>query len=230
MHSGFFSLLILSLGFLTLIYIAIRAFYNTDNRSESRQQRSVPKRDDKDAANIAQAQKAGTFDIDSEKWEGSAIRVGMETSSNWSSRARTEYSDTNISISSRTSKTFYPSETTSKGELILRELVAEKFPDDYAEYNVRYKGIENPKTGARLEFDIYLPEKKIAFEFNGRQHYAPSGLYGNPEDQIFRDRAKALASAKAGILLITLTYRENTKEKQWAVISSILKNSGLAIN
>ena len=223
---NFIPLIISVLSIILLGYLCLKGGNSAASVDDIRRRNYVPKRDDKETANISLAQRAGNFDINSVKWEGSAIHVGAE-SSNWSSKGTTEYAQSNISVDTDTSRTFYPSSRVSSGEKILRDLVAQKFPEERVEYNVRYKGIENPKTGARLEFDVYLPDRKIAFEFNGQQHYEQTGFPENYRDQVDRDRAKSIACARAGIALITLTYRENTKEKQWRVIEPILNNMGI---
>jgi hypothetical protein len=44
--------------------------------------------------------------------------------------------------------------------------------------------------------DVFLPELSLAFEYQGRQHYAEHFLYGSPEEVQQRDKEKRDLSAK----------------------------------
>ena len=59
---------------------------------------------------------------------------------------------------------------TSYGEQLCRELLKKWFPNDGVLYNYRPMWLKNPATGRNLELDIFYPDLKIAFEFNGIQH------------------------------------------------------------
>lgn len=45
------------------------------------------------------------------------------------------------------------------------------FPKHKVEYNRRYSFIKNEGTNRSLELDIYIPELKLALEYQGEQHY-----------------------------------------------------------
>lgn len=68
------------------------------------------------------------------------------------------------------------------------------FPKEEVFKNVRLKNIVNPETQKPLELDIYIPSKKIAFEFHGRQHKTD-------EYQRFKDKIKRKRCKEIGILL-----------------------------
>lgn len=55
-----------------------------------------------------------------------------------------------------------------------------------------------------LEYDIYFPLKKSAFEFNGDQHYVDTDTFGSCTKQKERDGRKRYLSRKNGIKLITV--------------------------
>ena len=44
------------------------------------------------------------------------------------------------------------------------------YPGQAFEYNFRPNWLRNKLTGYNLELDIYLPDLKLGFEFNGKQH------------------------------------------------------------
>lgn len=96
---------------------------------------------------------------------------------------------------------------TSAGELALRRAVAALFPTEQIMYNVRPKEITNDATGRPLEYDVYLPRLKIAFEYNGQQHYQYAS------DQHRRDVQKADKSARAGVRLIEIPYKYHTDDQ-----------------
>lgn len=85
----------------------------------------------------------------------------------------------------------------SFGEKLLRGFVNKCFPNQTKIYNYRGVGIINPDTNKPLEIDIYYPNLKLGFEFNGRQHRTD-------EAQRERDKFKRKEAKKLGILLITV--------------------------
>lgn len=64
----------------------------------------------------------------------------------------------------------------------------------------------NPASGERMEFDRYYPEHRVAFEFNGEQHYAATGRFTKTEvdAQRKRDRLKQWICKQKGIQLIVV--------------------------
>ncbi|MGL5718659.1 MAG: hypothetical protein ACRCX2_36985 [Paraclostridium sp.] len=83
----------------------------------------------------------------------------------------------------------------SYGEKLLRSYVKRCFPKQKQLFNFRDAGIINPNTGKSLEIDIYLPDIKVGFEFNGRQHKTD-------ESQRERDKIKRKKCKLLGITLI----------------------------
>ncbi len=81
-------------------------------------------------------------------------------------------------------------------------------PSDKFEDNARVAESTNPLTGERLEFDRFYYEARVAFEFNGDQHYGTTLLY--PSSEGFRrrranDLTKRGLCAENGISLVIIT-------------------------
>lgn len=55
-----------------------------------------------------------------------------------------------------------------------------------------------------LEYDLYLPNKHVAFEFNGDQHYVDTKSFGKCASQLQRDSRKRDLSRKFGIRLFVV--------------------------
>ena len=66
-----------------------------------------------------------------------------------------------------------------------------------------------------LEFDIYIPDIKTAFEYQGIQHYRPVKAWGGEkafEEVKHRDARKVLMCKQLGIRLIKVDYTEPLTE------------------
>ena len=102
-------------------------------------------------------------------------------------------------------------------ETLLANLVKFLFPDYLVEREASPEWLE------RQRFDIYLPEIKLAIEYQGQQHYQPIAIFGGEEgfkknvfrDQLKRDRAKA-----AGVEIIEFRHGEQLTED---LVSSRIK-------
>jgi hypothetical protein len=55
-----------------------------------------------------------------------------------------------------------------------------------------------------FELDIYIPSMKLAFEYQGIQHYQFSGLFGQPYK--CRDHIKKILCEMEGIILIEIPF------------------------
>ena len=93
-------------------------------------------------------------------------------------------------------------------ELRVRAILCELFPGERVEYNARPGWLRNPKTGKPMEFDIWYPDKDIAFEYNGWQHYKAvprQGVWkGEVQAQWERDRQKYRIAQEHGIRVFTI--------------------------
>jgi hypothetical protein len=73
--------------------------------------------------------------------------------------------------------------------------------------NARPIILTNPKTGGRFEYDRLYVDEKVAFEFNGPQHYSATDEFPDEEaakDMQARDAMKAGLSLKAGVMLVVV--------------------------
>lgn len=70
-----------------------------------------------------------------------------------------------------------------------------------------HKTLINPQTGYNLYIDFYLPEHRIAIEYNGKQHYIDKDA-GRLTQQKHRDRVKAKWCRHNKIHLITIPYNK----------------------
>lgn len=60
--------------------------------------------------------------------------------------------------------------------------------------------------GKGLEFDVFLPEHKLALEYNGEHHYQELGFFGPVEAYQIRDREKQELCRQQGITLVVVPY------------------------
>ena len=95
-------------------------------------------------------------------------------------------------------------------EPLLAQAVARLFPDEPLRRRSR------PRWLAGLELDLYLPERELAFEFQGEQHFAPVEAWGGElawRELQRRDRRKARLCRERGVRLIALRYDEALTEE-----------------
>jgi len=97
-------------------------------------------------------------------------------------------------------------EASFMGEALMREylsLIVES--DEYGD-NAAPGFLVNPLTGEKLQYDRYYPPR-VAFEFNGPQHYGPTAQYSQEADvsrQQGRDYIKMGISVTRGIRLVVV--------------------------
>jgi len=95
---------------------------------------------------------------------------------------------------------------TSNGELLLREILQLNIDNSNVIYNYRGLGIKNDKTNNSLEVDIYYPDYKLAFEFQGEEHYNVTSFADNEmvKEIKRRDLIKLEFCKEHGITLIAV--------------------------
>lgn len=100
--------------------------------------------------------------------------------------------------------------SSSIGEKILREILDEIIINKNAIYNYRGNEITNDITGQPLELDIYYPDLKLAFEFQGEQHYKETNFANAKQVNSIkqRDEIKVVKCEENGITLITINGSE----------------------
>lgn len=79
-------------------------------------------------------------------------------------------------------------------------------PTEYID-NARPTFLQSPETGEPLEYDRYYPSYRVAFEFQGPQHYAPTRVYPNLDqfrEMRKRDVMKRGLSSEHGVTLVTI--------------------------
>tara|TARA_Y100000034_G_scaffold126705_1_gene178347 strand:- start:5106 stop:5891 length:786 start_codon:yes stop_codon:yes gene_type:complete len=92
---------------------------------------------------------------------------------------------------------------------------------------IRPNWLKNPATNQNLELDGYSPKLKIAFEYNGKQHYQPVDIFGGEssfKSQIRRDELKKQLCKNNNIKLIIIPYFWNGTESE---IIKILQENGV---
>lgn len=89
----------------------------------------------------------------------------------------------------------------------------------------RYK----PKWLKRMELDVYLPKLKLAFEYQGQQHFRPIDFFGGEQvyiEQVKRDKLKKKLCENRNISLIYIFYNEKLSKK---LIQQKITNAGFLI-
>ena len=74
----------------------------------------------------------------------------------------------------------------------------------------------SPEWLGRQRFDIFIPELKLAIEYQGQQHYKPISLFGGEEGFLQtqkRDKLKFKLCAENGTKLIYFRYDEQITRK-----------------
>lgn len=90
-------------------------------------------------------------------------------------------------------------------ETLLYNIITQLYPNQII---VRH---HRPDWLDKLELDIYLPEMKLAFEYQGQQHFHAIKAWGGEKalkDLQERDRKKAFLCNQKGITLISIDYTE----------------------
>ena len=95
-------------------------------------------------------------------------------------------------------------------EMELLNLVRKTYPNEI----VIHQG--NPDWLGLQKLDVYIPNMKIAIEYQGRQHYEPIDFFGGEEGlnrTIERDQRKARLCSENGVKLIYFRYDEPITQK-----------------
>lgn len=102
-----------------------------------------------------------------------------------------------------------------KMEKFCREVIEEYYKLPFEKCS---KFVKNPRTNSFLELDGYNSSLRLAFEYQGEQHYIyPNSwfkTYDQYEQQLWRDRVKRKACEKANIHLLVIPYSITT---EWIV-------------
>lgn len=112
-----------------------------------------------------------------------------------------------------------------KGEAIMKELLNILIDDQHFEDNARPGFVINPGTQERLEVDRYYPGARVAFEFNGPQHYRTTEKFSDPvavQAQRARDLIKTALLLTRDIHLITVHPEDLSLSRLRSLIGSLL--------
>lgn len=96
----------------------------------------------------------------------------------------------------------------NKNENRCREIVEHIFGRPFP--SIRPNFLKNPATGKNFELDMYCEDLKLAFEYNGSQHYEYNKFFHRHnidfEYQRVSDKYKRNICEKHGITVITIPY------------------------
>ena len=135
---------------------------------------------------------------------------------------------THLNVICENGHNFYPTFSDIKNKKswcpVCNKKKAEKYCRDYIENlfkksfpQTKPKWLRNPKTGYLLELDGFCEELKIAFEYNGKQHYEYPNCFHKTkkqfEEQIYRDLVKSKLCEENKIILLKIKYFPNYKQK-----------------
>lgn len=94
-----------------------------------------------------------------------------------------------------------------KSEQLLYEIVKQIYPQKSVFYQYRPSFLLYQNR--QLSYDIYIPSLKIAFEYQGKQHFEPVDFFGGEESfikQKERDKLKKKLSESAGVCIVYINY------------------------
>ena len=110
-----------------------------------------------------------------------------------------------------------------KGEELMRSYLSNIVDSDEFEDNSSPGFLVNPFTHERMQFDRYY-SRRVAFEFNGPQHYKPTE-FASPEDvykQRTRDFIKAMICEDRGIKLVVIHPEDLTLRRMIQKVGNLL--------
>lgn len=92
------------------------------------------------------------------------------------------------------------------GEALMRSFLSLITDTKECEDGARPEFLVNPASGAKMEFDRYYPVHRVAFEFNGKQHYVATGRFTKQQvaAQRKRDRLKQRICKERNVNLVVV--------------------------
>lgn len=118
----------------------------------------------------------------------------------------------------------------SVGENIVREIFQKTFNDEFI--SVRPDWLKNPDTNYNMELDGFCEKLKLAFEYNGVQHYKQSFFQSEKafKRQQIRDQYKINITKELGInLIIIKSFKQFNVNKMKAKIKDELIKANLNV-
>lgn len=117
----------------------------------------------------------------------------------------------------------------STSEILMKRLLDEVLLGEEHIDNGRYNWLQSPTTGAKMELDRYYPDLKLAFEYDGEQHYSADAFYRIASTRgqnitieqaqkefdhyVANDKAKQDICKKLNINLIKIRYDEELDQE-----------------
>jgi len=96
-----------------------------------------------------------------------------------------------------------------KRQKLVHKFVKELFPGSKTIFDYKHPKMRFRSSGRKMELDIFIPTLRIAFEYNGEQHYLPREQYGGKKELKniqARDREKRIKCKEKKIRLIVIKY------------------------
>ena len=112
-----------------------------------------------------------------------------------------------------------------KNQQRLTEIVQSLFPDDLVLIEFKHEEMRFSYSNRKMELDIFIPERKIAFEYQGEQHFEESWMDSREDSlqrQESRDEEKRIACEELGIALIEIPFTWDRKEEYVKEILSVM--------
>ena len=120
---------------------------------------------------------------------------------------------------------FYTNKKKRSRENYIRNIVESIFRSPFP--SIRPEWLINPKTGRRLELDLYNKSLRLSFECDGIQHsqYLPyfHKTYQRYQDMKERDILKSVLCKKRGLTLIRIPHHIHDQELESFILSEIHK-------
>lgn len=111
------------------------------------------------------------------------------------------------------------------GEFLMKSILDLLVADCEFIENARPAHLDSIHTNRPLEYDRQYLEPKVAFEFNGRQHYETTSMFPKEDalrEQQIRDHIKVSLSVKNNVTLIVITEADLTIEGMREKIGDLL--------
>mgnify|MGYP001222431193 FL=1 len=105
-----------------------------------------------------------------------------------------------------------------KNQKLLLNFVTNIFPDYDVYSNFKHPELIFSKSKMKMELDIWIPGKSLAFEYQGEQHYTTfwnkkdEKSLQNLKDLQIKDEEKKEACKVLGIILVEITHNWNCTE------------------
>src|SRR5690606_9202830 len=115
------------------------------------------------------------------------------------------------------------------GEALMRSFLALLVDSNDCVDRCRPDFLVNPASGEKLELDRFYPVNRVAFEFNGKQHFEATGRFTKQEveAQKRRDATKNQICKEKGIALVTVTANDLSLQRMLEKVGALLPRRAL---